>query len=141
MKPIDLAIKLLSGASVAIMAMGLMALNDKPSDVKSKLSQCVQGPFENTEVIDESTLLIEGRGSGFAVLKVSGCRLSDWDPVQFVFHGTNSICAPIDADLSVLENRTLPVHCFVDSVTPISRDEAKALKTTPKDTSEAKRHY
>ena len=141
MKPFEFVSKILSGAGVAALALGLMALSDKPSESKSKLSQCVQGPFENTQVIDEKTLLIEGRGSDFAVLKVSGCRLTDWDPVQFVFHGTNSICSAIDADLSVLEGRSFPIHCFVDSMTPISRDEAKAMKIAPKDTSEAKRHH
>lgn len=95
---------------------------------QTPVRQCVSGGNLDTTVIDEKTLLVEDRGRGALLLKVSGCRLSHFDPLLFEYRGTTQICQPIDVQMSVIYAPGFKSACFVDELKPISLDEAKSIK-------------
>ncbi|WKL57099.1 hypothetical protein Q1W73_15755 [Asticcacaulis sp. ZE23SCel15] len=101
---------------------------EKPAE--KSLRQCVSGGDLDTTVIDEKTLLVEERGRGAMVMKVSGCRLNNFDPLLFEYRGSTQICNPIDVQMSVIYAPGFKSACFVDTLKPVSFEEAKSLKAS-----------
>jgi hypothetical protein len=124
-------------AMSAAMIVGLVAAkvplaSDTSKTIASKpLATCISGSGFNTQVIDEQSLLADDHGSYF-LFKVSGCRLNDFDTPVFRYFGATRICKPIDVRLSLLSQPGFESPCFIDSITPITKDEATALKAKDK---------
>ena len=87
--------------------------------------QCLIGPMNTTNVIDEKTLFIsDNRGQG-ALVHMKGSCLSKFEPVGFKFRGSSDICAPIDADISGSLS-SIPTPCFVDSIEFLTKEQTAA---------------
>lgn len=97
-------------------------------DAASKsMRSCVNSRNMDTQVINANTILAENGPREAVVIKVSGCRLNDFDPLVFEYAGSSEICAPVDVNISQ-SNMGFRDQCFVESVTAVSPEEVKALK-------------
>jgi|GEM_PF-2583055 len=126
---------LIAGAA-ATLGLGVLSLvpghslaDDERSERASSVRRCVYGPGIDTHVLDEETLLAKGSGRGGVLIKVNGCRLTPYDILVFEYHGSQQICDPLDVQLSVRDSFS-PIRspCFIQSVTPVSPEEARALE-------------
>lgn len=124
--------KYVSGiALIAVGALGLnaLSLSAKETDSASAPS-CINSDRADTVIIDESTILAS-RGNQRVVIKVDGCRLDDNEVLVFEYHGSPRICDRMDFQLTQMSRvgngLGFPQACFVQSVTPVTKDEAKAL--------------
>ena len=87
--------------------------------------QCLIGPMNTTNVIDDKTLFIsDNRGQG-ALVHMKGSCLSKFEPVGFKFRGSSDICAPIDADITGSLS-SIPTPCFVDSIEFLTKEQTAA---------------
>ncbi|UDF04965.1 hypothetical protein [Asticcacaulis sp. AND118] len=123
---------IIAGVAVAggLATLTLMPVTTQADDGKKAPPRCVNGPGIDTTVLDEETVLAEGAGRGGVLIKVDGCRLTPYDILVFEYRGSVQICDPIDVQLSVRANGMghFKTPCFVQSVTPVSAEEAKGLR-------------
>ncbi|MDC7675645.1 hypothetical protein [Asticcacaulis machinosus] len=120
---------LLAGSAL-IAGHAALAQTEGAPQTEKPVRQCVSGGNLDTTVVDEDTLLVEERGRGAMVMKVSGCRLNHFDPLLFEYRGTTQICNPIDVQMSVIYAPGFKSACFVDELKPVSLEEAKAIKAS-----------
>ncbi len=110
-------------AGIAIIATGCSTPEMQAG--QSSPRQCLIGPMNTTNVIDEKTLFIsDNRGQG-ALVHMKGSCLSKFEPVGFKFRGSSDICAPIDADITGSLS-TIPTPCFVDSIEFLTKEQTAA---------------
>jgi hypothetical protein len=84
--------------------------------------RCLTGGGYDSKIIDKETVILSDRFGNSSRVKVKGCNLNNFDPLLFVFRGTNQICDPIDIDMSTLNTPGgFQARCFVESVTPLPR--------------------
>lgn len=132
----DMAAKMMA-AAVVVTAGGLLVaacstLPDSSGSSKELASgQCLSGPLETTQVVDEKTLFAEDRSGRAALFHMGSSCLMQNEAVGFVFHGANQICGPVDADITGSVTQ-MPMHCFVKSIEPLTKEQAFAYKTGSK---------
>ena len=126
--------RLLATAGVlgAALAVGGCADKDNSSPLHSvetgKHRTCLMAPMDNTKIIDDSTLLMIDRSGAAALAHMSGsCMIDPTSPVIMKYHGTDSVCGPLDLDISGTVTGGLPIPCIVASVEPISKGQAQTL--------------
>ncbi|MGN6364983.1 DUF6491 family protein [Asticcacaulis taihuensis] len=80
-------------------------------------------------VVDDHTLLVYDTWGNPYKMDIGGpCKsMTDFSQIGFEFNGTNQICQPHDAMLLRSENGERPVKCLINSVEPITREDAKLL--------------
>lgn len=114
----------LAGVAIIVSACSTPATTGAQAG-QSKPRQCLMGPMETTNVVDEKTLfIIDGHGQGALVHMKATC-MSKFEPVGFKFRGTNDICAPIDADITGSLS-TIPTPCFVDTIEFLTKEQTQA---------------
>ncbi len=120
------------GALAVLAIFPVAAQTDTQASVP--LKQCVHSSNLQTEILDQSTILATGTGRGGVVLDVKGCRLHPSDVLVFEYRGSNQICGPMDVQISVRDTASgMTTPCFIQTVKPVTRDEAKALSTQKKE--------
>lgn len=118
------------GVAGGLMAMGVLPVSSQAEDGKKAPPRCVNGPGIDTTVLNQEEILAEGSGRGGVLIKVDGCRLTPYDILVFEYRGIVQICDPLDVQLSVRQSGGggFKTPCFVQSVTPVSAEEVKALR-------------
>ena len=102
------------------------------SDTAS-LKNCIEPTFTSSWTpYDDHTILVRSGGHTFRVTTNRCPRLAD--PLARItteMTGGSSICSPHDVHLFVSDSAdSIPSPCFVQSITPLSEDQAKALEAT-----------
>ena len=126
--------KTVAGAGlVAVGALGVLAArqsvarNDDNRDSSARTARsCVQAPLDDSRVIDESTLLVTDYHGNAAILKMSGRCMEKNEAIGIKYYGVNQICNRTDVDITGSVASAVPIPCFIDTVTQLSKEEAKA---------------
>jgi len=121
-----------AGGFALLAASQTLARNDARDDARGDdrgsrpARTCVQSPLEDTRIIDESTLLVTDYHGNAAILKMSGRCMQKNEAIGIKYYGVNEICGRTDVDITGSVATAVPIPCFIDSVTQLSKDEAKA---------------
>ena len=93
--------------------------------------KCLDGHhIGRIHVVNGTTLLVyDSWGNAFKLDIGDGpCRsMSDLSHIGFEFNGSDQICAAHDAQILYSETNERPLHCLINGVASISKDDAKAL--------------
>jgi len=115
------------GAFAALAASQTMAGSDTARDRGDGARRaCVSAPLDDTRILDDSTLLVTDYHGNAALIKMNGRCLEKNEAIGIKYYGSNQICGPVDVEITGSVATNIPIPCFIDSVTPISKDEAKA---------------
>jgi len=122
-----------AGLFAATLAAGGCADKDPSSPLRGmetgKARTCLMAPLENSKIINENTLLLIDRGGQAALMHMSNnCMIDPTSPVLMKYHGTETICGPLDVDVSGTVTGGIPTACMISSVEPISKAQAQALQ-------------
>jgi len=125
------------GLIAALAVIGLSAAHAKtdraaPAVDKGEVKgpACLDGrDTHRIHVVDDHTLLVyDGRENAYKMDIGGPCRsMTDLSHFGFQFFGSDQICRAHDAQLLYSQNGERPVTCLINSVTPITRNEAKVL--------------
>jgi len=120
-----------AGAFAVLAASQTLAGNDDARDTTDRAQRaCVSAPLDDTKVIDESTLLVTDYHGGAALIRMNGRCLEKNEAIGIKYYGSSQICDPVDVDITGSVATNIPQHCFINSITSISKDEAKAYMAT-----------
>lgn len=114
------------GAFAALAATQTMAGSDDSRAPDRPMRACVSAPLDDTRILDDSTLLVTDYHGNAALIKMNGRCLEKNEAIGIKYYGTNEICSAVDVQITGSVATNIPQTCFIDSVTPISKDEAKA---------------
>lgn len=122
-----------ASAALAIVAVGCAATSQadrKPNPgVRSVTSaQCVSSPLENSTVIDRQTLLLTDRSGNSLVMHMTGPCMTKNEAIKMEYRGSTHTCGPLDVDITGDITTVVPMHCMVDTVEPLTREETVAYK-------------
>jgi hypothetical protein len=122
----------IAGLLAAFLAVGGCADRDPSSPLRSmetgKARTCLMAPLETTKIIDDSTLLMIDRSGNAAVAHMSGaCLIDPTSAVIMKYHGTDSVCGPLDVDISGTVTGGIPTPCIIKSMEPVSKAQAQTL--------------
>jgi hypothetical protein len=98
----------------------------------SNLRQCIDPLSASSWTpYDDHTILVHSGGRDFQITTNRCPRLAD--PLARIstrMLGGSSICSPHDVQLLVSDGAdTIAVPCFIQSITPLTADQAKALES------------
>jgi hypothetical protein len=115
----------------ALVVTSLVALSFVPNSqaetsVKSELKRCVSSPGMETTLLSDTQILARN-GNAAVLIEIEGCRPSPFDQLIFEYRGSSQICGPMDVQIYSYVGNGFKSACFITSVTPISKDEAKTL--------------
>lgn len=118
---------------VAVVTSGLGALSlasaaPEDSPKPEGKARCLDASHLNRKiVVDKMTVLIEDSFGRSALLKLSApCQnLDDLDKIGFEFFGGTQICDRRDVKILYSRFDEAPVRCLIESVTPLTKEEAK----------------
>jgi hypothetical protein len=122
----------LVGGVAALGLIGVMGSQSFAQDDQARAktpappARCLGYPLEETRVIDSSTLYARDQSGHAALIKMKGPCLEPDEAIGIKYYGTNQICGPLDVDISGSALTGIPRMCMIDTVTPLSKDEAKA---------------
>ena len=97
----------------------------------ASLRACIDPTFTSSWTpYDDHTILVRSGGHAFRVTTNRCPRLADPLPrISTEVMGGSSICSPHDVHLSVSDSAdSIPTPCFIQSITPLSEDQAKVLE-------------
>ncbi len=119
-------------AIVAVSCAATSQVDRKPNPgVRSVASaQCVSSPLENSTVIDRQTLLLVDRSGNSLVMHMTGPCMTKNEAIKMEWHGTSRICGPLDVDITGDITTVVPMHCMVDTIEPLTKEETVAYKKT-----------
>lgn len=115
-----------AGAFAALAASQTFAGNDDARDSTRPQRTCVSSPLDETKVIDDTTLVVTDWHGNAAVMKMAGSCLEKNEAIGIKYYGSGQICNPVDVEITGAISSNIPMKCFIQSVTPISKDEVKA---------------
>jgi len=118
-------------AGLAIALAALAGCETAPSGgmaAAPSAGRCVHAPLMDTRVIDQTTLLATDYSGGAVLIKMTGPCLEQNEPIVIRYYGASQICDRMDVDISGRAASAVPTVCFIDSVTPISKDEAQRYR-------------
>ncbi len=128
--------RLLATACVlgAALVLGGCADKDPSSPLHSmetgKARTCLAAPLDTTKIIDDKTLLlVDALGHGEVAHMSGSCMLDSTSPVLMKYHGTTTICGPLDVDISGTVTGGIPTPCIVASMEPVSKAQVQAYMT------------
>ena len=121
-----------AGILATTLAIGGCADKDSSSPLHSmetgKHRVCLMAPLDTTKIIDDSTLLMTDNHGTAVLAHMSGsCMIDPTSPVIMKYRGTDSVCGPLDVDISGTVTGGLPIPCIVSSLEPITKAQAQAL--------------
>lgn len=126
------ALKLAVLAAVTLSGLGALSLAsaapEEPAAAPAGKRQCLDaGHLNRKMVVDKTTILIEDGFGRSALLKLHApCQnLDDLDKIGFEFFGTTQICDKRDVKILYSRFDEAPVRCLIDSITPLSKEEAR----------------
>lgn len=105
-----------------------MAQSLKPDAAK----QCYDlNNMRSRMVIEPDSLLIEDAYGKYVLVKLTApCRnIDELDRIGFEFNGSTLLCKRTDVKILHSRNTETPLRCLIDTMTPLTKDEAKALMT------------
>jgi len=129
-----LVLPTLALTSLVALAVAATAQPEPPAnrgDTRS-LRNCIDETFTSSWTpYDDHTILVRSGGRAFQVTTNSCPRLADPLPViHKKIRGGSSICGPHDVQLSVADSADrIPVPCFVQSITPLTEEQARAIES------------
>lgn len=115
-----------AGAFAVLAATQTLAGNDARDTTDRAQRTCVSAPLDDTKVIDDSTLLVTDYHGSAALIRMNGRCLQKNEAIGIKYYGSSQICDPVDVDITGSVATNIPQHCFISSITSISKDEAKA---------------
>ena len=119
---------LIAAVTVACAAISQVDRSSNPGVRSVTGAQCVSAPLEESQVIDRQTLLLIDRsGNGLVMHMTSQCMTKN-EAIKMVYRGSNRICGGLDVDITGDITTSIPMHCMVDTVEPLTRDEVVAYK-------------
>ncbi|WP_189488496.1 DUF6491 family protein [Asticcacaulis endophyticus] len=82
-------------------------------------------------VIEPDSLLIEDGFGKYVLLKLTApCRnIDELDRIGFEFNGSTQVCSRTDVKILHSRNTEAPLRCLIDTMTPLTKDEAKVYMT------------
>jgi hypothetical protein len=118
--------------TAAILGIGGCADKDPSSPLHSMETgqhrMCLMAPLETTKIINDSTLLMIDQVGNAAVAHMSTpCLIDPTSPVIMKYHGTTSICGPLDADISGTVTGGIPMACIVSKFEPLTKAQGQAM--------------
>jgi len=121
---------LVAGGLIVTACAGTPPAGDQPAAQARVTPKCLDGrSIGRKHVVDDHTLLVYDTWGNSYKMDIGGpCRsMTDFSQIGFEFNGTNQICKAHDAMILRSENGERPVKCLINSVEPITREEAAAL--------------
>ncbi len=101
---------------------GLADASTKPA------RQCIDAPLKETQVLDETTLYAEDAFGHASLIKMNGACLRRNEAIKIEYRGISQVCRASDVQISGFETPRFETPCFIDSVTSLTKDEAKAYR-------------
>ena len=101
---------------------GLAGASVKPA------RQCIMAPLQQTQILDEKTLYAEDGFGHASLIKMGGACMHKSEAVKIEYRGITQICGPADVQISGYSTPQFETPCFIDSVTSLTKDEAKAYR-------------
>jgi hypothetical protein len=98
------------------------------------LRQCINTTFTTSWTpYDDTTILVDSGGRQFLV-KTNRCSglTSILPRIDTVMNGGSSICSPTDVQLYVSDSGIVRMPCFIQSIQPLTADEARAFREAHK---------
>lgn len=93
------------------------------------LRACIDAAGASWTPYDDHTILVRSNGRPFLVTTNRCPRLAGPTPrIITKMQGGISICSPHDVWLSVGDGAGIPTPCFVQSIAPITEEQARALE-------------
>ncbi|MDC7675646.1 DUF6491 family protein [Asticcacaulis machinosus] len=114
--------------SAPVFAATPVAQSVKPDEPK----QCYDlGNMRSRMVIEPDSLLIEDAFGKYVLLKLTApCRhIDELDKIGFEFNGSTQLCRKTDVKILHSRNTEAPLRCLIDTMTPLTKDEAKVYMT------------
>jgi hypothetical protein len=114
--------------AAAVLGLALTSYTTAQSADRHLSRACIEPTMAgNWTKYDDHTILVESGATTFRVNTGACPRLSGILPrISAVVRGGGSICGPHDVDLFVSDGGGR-APCFIDSITPMSPDEARAF--------------
>lgn len=129
MRPILFAI---AGGALALTALaGCVTTGMAPQPRGQSLAsgQCLSQPLDDTRVLDDHTLLARDLSGRAALFHMASPCMQVNEAIIMRYFGGGPICGPLDVDISGTNGSgmIIPMHCMVQSVTPLSKAEAQQM--------------
>jgi len=98
------------------------------AEASKPLRQCLSAPLDQTRILDDKTLFASDRSGNAALIKMTGACMRKNEAVKIVYRGSTEICGPVDVEISGYSDPVMQMPCFIGSVTPLTRAEAKSYE-------------
>jgi hypothetical protein len=132
--PSSTTLPFLAAACALALASGVLAAPEPPANRgdASSLRSCIDPQYASSWTpYDDHTILVHSGRQVFQITTNRCPRLAD--PLARITTkvlGGSSICSPHDVQLSVSDSAdTMPAPCFVQSITPLTEEQARAIET------------
>ncbi len=121
-----------AAVSAALLAIGGCADKDPSSPLHSvetgQHRMCLEGPLDTTRILNDTTLLMIDRSGNAALAHMTNaCMIDPTSPVIMKYHGTTSICGPLDLDISGTVTGGIPMGCIVSKFEPLTKAQGQAM--------------
>jgi hypothetical protein len=121
------------GLAPALLGGVAVAQQPEPAAVRgtaTSLRSCINTTFvTNWTPYDDHTILVQSGNRSFKVItNRCGGLTSPLPQINTVVKGGSSICSPADVDLYVSSGGMTTIPCFVQSIQPLSKEEAQAMQ-------------
>jgi len=91
-------------------------------------NQCVSSPLETSTVIDRQTLLLVDRSGNSLVMHMTGPCMTKNEAIKLEYRGSTRVCGPLDVDITGDITTAIPMHCMVDTIEPLTKEETLAYQ-------------
>ena len=118
----------LAGGVVVAITAGQSLADDDGRGEASPRNQCVSAPLQDSQVIDRETLLLTDRRGNAVLLKMAGPCMSPHEAIGIEYFGSSRVCDRMDVTITGDVASAVPMRCMIDSVTPLSKEEAAEYK-------------
>jgi len=120
-----------------LLGLSLTAMSPTPNvkqDVKKKTtnqSACVDiDRIHSRQIIDGRTLYLRSRGGGAVLVTLSApcTQMQEMDRLDFVMHGSSTLCRRGDIDIYHSRFGETPIRCLINEVKPLTEAQWKAIE-------------
>jgi hypothetical protein len=124
----------LAAACALALAGGAIAAPEPPANRgdATSLRSCIDPQYASSWTpYDDHTILVHSGRQVFQITTNRCPRLADpLARIDTKVLGGSSICSPHDVQLSVADSAdTMPSPCFVQSITPLTQEQARAIES------------
>ena len=79
-------------------------------------------------MIDRQTLLLVDRSGNSLVMHMTGPCMTKNEAIKMEYRGSTRICGPLDVDITGDITTAIPMHCMVDTIEPLTKEETLAYQ-------------